>query len=233
MNARLLPPTPATRRAFVASSTIVALTAAFLTSRYADLPDILPVHFTRYGFPDGWQFRTYARVMVPVFVQLALALTLLPVGALLLSRPHGDRDRDLPDVQAATTAAEAIALIALIWIAFQGYAAVALAAMWQRQRSGLGLAYTVLEVSGIVLTVVICARANGRLGRPAPRPFVESHWRLGQLYNNPADPALFVPTRDGSRWTLNFGRPVAAALVGLILLVGIVGPAAILRLMLR
>jgi uncharacterized membrane protein len=65
------------------------------------------------------------------------------------------------------------------------------------------------------------------------RPFVAEHWRFGQLYNNPADPALFVPTRDGRRWTLNFGRPVAAALLGLILLLGIVGPTVVLALLLR
>ena len=71
-------------------------------------------------------------------------------------------------------------------------------------------------------------RAHGSSARPAPRPYVAAHWRFGQLYKNPDDPALFVPTRDGSRWTLNFGRPVAAALLGLILVIGIVGPTVIL-----
>ena len=47
------------------------------------------------------------------------------------------------------------------------------------------------------------------------------------------DPALFVPTRDGSRWTLNFGRPVAAALLGVIIMVGVVAPSLILLLSLR
>jgi uncharacterized membrane protein len=62
---------------------------------------------------------------------------------------------------------------------------------------------------------------------------VAGHWRFGQLYKNPEDPALFVPTRDGARWTLNFGRPVAAALLGAILMVGIVGPTIILGVALR
>ena len=44
---------------------------------------------------------------------------------------------------------------------------------------------------------------------------------------------LRVPTRDGARWTLNFGRPVAAALIAVVLVIGIVGPAIILRLLLR
>ncbi len=76
-------------------------------------------------------------------------------------------------------------------------------------------------------------RAHLQLGRPAPREYVAEHWRFGQLYSNAADPALFVPTRDGSRWTLNFGRPAAATLLGLLLTIGIVGPTVILWLVLR
>jgi uncharacterized membrane protein len=53
------------------------------------------------------------------------------------------------------------------------------------------------------------------------------------LYKNREDPALFVPTRNGSRWTLNFGRPLAAALMGTILVLGIVLPVVIVGLLLR
>jgi len=44
---------------------------------------------------------------------------------------------------------------------------------------------------------------------------------------------LFVPTRDGRRWTLNFGRPAAAILLGGILIVGVVAPTVMLALTLR
>ena len=80
---------------------------------------------------------------------------------------------------------------------------------------------------------MIAVRTHLRLGRPAPRPFVQEHWWLGQLYRNAADPALFVPTLNGSRWTLNFGRPVAVALAGIALAVGVIGPTVILGLLLR
>ena len=89
------------------------------------------------------------------------------------------------------------------------------------------------EVTGVVFTIAIGLRAVRRLGHPSPKPFDPAHWRLGQLYRNPDDPALFVPTRDGSRWTLNFGRPVAAALLGTILVFGALGPTIILVLVLR
>jgi len=197
------------------------------------LPWLLPVHFQPGGSANGWQYKTPGRVLIPLFVQLALAVSLLAISGLLLSRTQVGHEAAAPDVRAAAAAAEAVVLIALIWVAFQAYAAVALVNMWASERSGLGRGYQVLEIAGILLTVMVSVRAHARVGKPSPRPYVPEHWRLGQLYNNSDDPALFVPTRNGSRWTLNFGRPVAAALLGVILAVGVVGPTAILVLALR
>jgi len=225
-------PTPLTRAAIVAGVCAIAVTTGFLIARYPALPDLLVVHFGRHGVPNGWQYKTWSRVLTPLFVQLALALTLGSIAALLLSRPHGEHDRHAADVRAAATAAEAVALLTAIWIVFQTYVAFALTTMWQRERAGLG-AYTALEIVGIVLTLAVAVRAHVRLGRPDPRPFVPEHWRFGQLYKNPGDPALFVPTRNGARWTLNFGRPIAAALMAIVLVIGIVAPAVILALSLR
>jgi uncharacterized membrane protein len=230
---RLVRPTPVTTVAVIVSLATIAWSLGFLLSRYGQLPDLLPVHFGPHGTPNGWQYKTLWRVLLPVFVQSALAITLGAIGTLLLSRRHGVPDEDAPDVRAAATAAEAVALLGTIWVVFQGYGAVALALMWQRGRAGLGAAYGYLEVVGIALTVAVSIRAHLRLGRPEARPFIAAHWRYGQLYKNADDPALFVPTRQGSRWTLNFGRPVAAALLGIVLAMGIVCPAIILGLLLR
>jgi len=215
LGAVLIPPTAATRIALWVGSVIVLLSAVFLLSRYPSLPWLLPVRFSRDGIPTGWQYKTLARVLMPVFVQLALALIFGAVAFLLLSRKQGVYQADAPDVRAAGTAAESVVLIALIWVAFQAYAAVALVTMWTVERDGLPFTYIYLELAGLTLTGIVAVRAHARLGRPGPRPFIAEHWRFGQLYKNADDPALFVPARDGSRWTLNFGRPVAAVLLGL------------------
>jgi len=211
---------------------IVGLSTAFAVWRYPDLPDLLPVHFKRNGLPNGWQYKTWSRVLMPVFVQLALGAVLGAVAVLLLHRTGIDHEPQAPDVRAAATAAEAVMLIALVWVTFQAYAAFALSEMWTRGRAGLG-SYGYLELIGLVLTGAVAVRAHVRLGHPAPPPFVAEHWRFGQLYRNPANPALFVPTRHGGRWTLNFGRPVAAGLMGFLLLVGVVVPSVILAMLLR
>ena len=225
-------PTRVTRAAVVALLLVIAATATLLLIAYPSLPDLLPVHFSRRGVPDGWQYRTLPRVLIPVGVQVMLATILGTVAALLLSRPHGQLDRDAPDVRAAAAAAEAVVLLTLIWVVFQAYAAFSLAQLWVSHRASLPF-YNLAEIASGILSVVVAVHAHRRLGRPAPRPFVAAHWRLGQLYKNADDPALFVPTRDGSRWTLNFGRPVAGALLGVVLVVGVLGPTALLALALR
>lgn len=230
---RWIRPTRLTIVAATATLAVIAFSVAFLVVRYPGLPDLLPVRFNRSGIANGWQYKTMLRVLMPALVQTALALTLGSIGALVLSRSHGTPDPESTDVQAAVVAAEYVALMTFIWVAFQAYAAVALVRMWEREGGGLGREYTYVELLGIVLTVIVALRARQQFGRPTERPFVPEHWRFGQLYKNPGDPALFVPTRDGSRWTLNFGRPVAVVLMAVILGIGMIGPVVILGLLLR
>ena len=230
---RWIRPSSVTVAAAVATAAVIVFSLAFLIARYADLPDLLPVRFGRSGGPNGWQFKTLPRVLMPVFVQAALALALGGIGSLVLSRSHGTHDRGASDVKAASVTAESVALMALIWVAFQAYVAMALVGMWERGTGGLGRPYLYVEVVGILLTIGVAVRARAGVGRPERRPFVAGHWRFGRLYRNPGDPALFVPTREGSSWTLNFGRPKAVALMAVILGIGIVGPTVILALLLR
>jgi uncharacterized membrane protein len=222
-----------TRYAATLSVLAIAATTVFLFWRYPSLPDILPVHFRTNGRPNGWQFRTIPRVFVPVFVQLGIFVAGTSVGMLLLSRRDASSATVLPDARAAVTATEAITLISTTWVVVQSYTAYALVRLWLGVGSTLGRGYTSLEIAAGLVTIGILVRAQRRLSRPEPLPYIPSHWRLGQLYCNAEDPALFVPTRDGRRWTLNFGRPAAALLMGAILIVGILAPTVMLALTLR
>ena len=191
------------------------------------------MHFRANGRPNGWQFRTLPRVFVPVFVQFGIFVAGSSIGLLLLSRRDAPTATSLPDARAAVTATEAITLMSTTWVVVQSYTAYALVRLWSGVGSTLGIGYTILEVVAAVLTIGIGVRAQRRLSRPEPLPYIPAHWRLGQLYCNAEDPALFVPTRDGRRWTLNFGRPAAVLLLAGILAVGIIAPTVMLALTLR
>lgn len=230
---RFLHESALTRYAAMLSVLAIAATGAYLFWRYPSLPDILPVHFRANGRPNGWQFRTIPRVFVPVFVQLGIFLAGTSVGTLLLSRKDATTATTLPDARAAVTATEAIVLTSTMWVVVQSYTAYALVRLWSGVGSSLGARYTSFEVAAGIVTIAIMFRAQKRLSRPEPLPYVAAHWRLGQLYCNAEDPALFVPTRDGRRWTLNFGRPAAAMLLGGILVVGVAAPTVMIALSLR
>ena len=222
-----------TRHAVSVSVLVMLGTTVYLTLRYPSLPGLLPVHFSWDGHPNGWQFRTMPRVLLPLFVQLGIFSTGAAIGTLLLSRTDASTADSLPDAHAAVTATEAVMLICSIWVAFQAYAAYTLVSLWSDGGSTLGVGYTAFEVAGIVVSGLVGVRAQTQLAQPEPLPFFAAHWRLGQLYCNAHHPALFVPTRDGRRWTLNFGRPAAVVLLGVFLGVGVVAPTVMLALALR
>lgn len=47
----------------------------------------------------------------------------------------------------------------------------------------------------------------------------EQYWSAGFLYDNPDDPALFVPKRFGLGYTVNIGHPLGKlVLIGMLLL---------------
>jgi uncharacterized membrane protein len=230
--ASIVPPSRLTLLAVFVMATAIGASTLLLLWNYASLPWLLPVHFNLRGAADGWQYKTVMRVFLPVLIQVALAVTFGGISGLLLSR-HGVQDAEAPDVKAAAVAAEAVMVTAAIWVAFQSYAAYALVLMWTSEFGALGPWYTRLEWIGALLTTIVCVRAHYRLGRPEPRPFVDAHWRFGELYKNRDDPALFVPTRNGARWTINFGRPLAATFLVAILIIGIAAPLLILALTLR
>ena len=170
---------------------------------------------------------------MPVFVQVALLAMLGGIGALLLSRRDARSAGSAQDVQAARAASEAVLLLATIWIGFQAYAAVALASMWTSARPTLGGGYTGCELAGVILTGIVGARALAHLGQPGPPAYVAAHWWRGQLYCNCDNPALFVATRDGRGWTMNFGRRSAVVLLAGLLIAGVCLPLGILALALR
>ncbi len=79
----------------------------------------------------------------------------------------------------------------------------------------------ILVICGILIAAVLIlflphprAWTKARTGvdrEPTPVIFRDDdrYWYGGFFYNNPDDPAMFVPKRFGLGWTLNFGHPRA------------------------
>ena len=79
--ARMVSPSRLTRAAALTGLLVLVATAIFLLVQYPLLPDLLPVHFNRFGRPNGWQYRTLPRVLIPVGVQALLMTVFGAVAA--------------------------------------------------------------------------------------------------------------------------------------------------------
>jgi uncharacterized membrane protein len=205
---------------------ITCATATYLGLVYPTLPADLPVRYMR-GEPIFFQSKTPLVVMLPALVQAALGLVFAALSLLLLWRARAtDEGGDPADGGRMQVTVEGIALLGSLWITVQALGAARLVALWQGGRGGFGRVYNLalgiaLIVSAVVVWRTMRALRQQQAGAVDTTPGV---WRLTHLYFNPANPALFVPTRRGTGWTLNFGRPLAIALIATILIIGVGGP---------
>jgi uncharacterized membrane protein len=182
-----------------------------------------------WGEPVFYQIKTPLVVMLPAVVQVALLLTFGALGLLLLwrARPESSDAAAVADGDRMRLAVEGVALLGAVWITVQAIGAARLIALWQGERGGnFGRVYNITLLLSLVISALIVWRTTKSVRREAASS-VEvdpAKWRFSSLYVDPHDPALFVPTRRGVGWTLNFGRPLAIALIIAVLAVGIGGP---------
>ncbi len=93
-----------------------------------------------------------------------------------------------------------------------------------------------LLMSGLLIAAVLIlfwhpqrsqTKTNTFIDRPRTDAFFrddDRYWYRGVFYNNPDDPALFVPKRFGLGWTMNFGHPQAKwVVIGILLLLLVFG----------
>ncbi|HUP41060.1 MAG TPA: DUF5808 domain-containing protein [Vicinamibacterales bacterium] len=232
-------PTFATLVSIAATVAAISATTGYILGRAPSIPPLLPVHFDDQAIADRFVRASYAIILVPVWIQLALAIVFGAIAAVLLYRTQKTRSAVEPEVsrqerERMLITAEAISILAAIWVTFQGLLAVRLIMMWQLMCCGLGSVYYQALVVCIVLSAIVGVRAAVYLQYPKPvlRKTDDAHWRYAGVYINRQDPSLFVPSRSGPGWTMNFGRPQAIVFLALVLAVSIWAPIFIFKVLL-
>jgi uncharacterized membrane protein len=207
----------------IPSALIIAVTALAGVVVYPDLPGTLKMPQHALGETGH---REYATTVWTAFSLVfgQVLLTVLMAGTVVLAlRARPDLDAAQPRNSAARyrtylagTARAVLGTAALLNIMLSGLSA----AIWSDNHSGRLLAIVVgvpLAASLAVAAHLILRVGGGGSGLPAaeaeaPTGFVrrddDRHARAaGLLYVNADDPAVLVPSRVGSGWTVNLGNP--------------------------
>ena len=227
MKRRWSEPTRSTMIGACWAAGITLATATYLVLVYATLPAQLPVRYVR-GEPVFFQVKTPLVVMLPALVQVALLVTFGAICLLLLWRAKPERHdlATVADGMRMRLAVQGVVALGAVWITVQALGAARLVAIWRGGSGGFGRLYNGTVLISLILStgIVWWTMRAVRQEEPSPVAVDPSMWRFTNLYFNPRDPSLFVPTRRGMGWTLNFGRPVAIVLIAGVLAVGIGGP---------
>lgn len=171
-----------TRIAGWMSVLVTTATFSFLHDTYDRLPLLVPIQFAD-GNPSQFAYKSPGLIYLPFVLQLALGLVFLAIVAVLVRRSKRPDPGGLPAAASLHTA-EAIAMLSLVWIAFQGVNAWRLSTLYRRLFDAHQEIFVVALVTAIAVSVVIAARAvmkvqeadGGRLGH-LQRPLVDLQQR--------------------------------------------------------
>jgi uncharacterized membrane protein len=192
--------TEPTRVAGWLSALVATATFSYLHDAYDRIPLLVPIQFDADG-PSQFALKSPELVYLPVGLQLSLGLIFAAVVALLVHRSvKPATSHDARGAQAAQHTAEGVALLALVWIAFQAVNAWRLATLWRRTFDGNIELYTLALITALMATVVVGARVVMKVQEMGPGA---SHMR--------------APVVDRR-------RPLAAASLAALLAMGIAGP---------
>jgi hypothetical protein len=195
-----------TRLAGAISALVAAATFAFLHAAYDRLPIVVPIGFDS-GNPSAFAGKSLGLVFLPFGMQIALGAVLSAVVAVVLGQRQNEPDvHHLQRRAAAEHTAEAIALLAAVWIGFQAINAWRLTELWLHTFDPFIEIYVVALITAVTATLVIGVRVVLKVG--------ESGVGTAMLH---------TPVLDGR-------RPLASAGLAALLALGIGAPLALLSI---
>ncbi|XEC95134.1 DUF1648 domain-containing protein [Paenibacillus tarimensis] len=207
---------------FLLHALIIAATLATGIIGYGSFPEHLPM---KYGF-DGEVTRSvdksYPAVLWPVALQTFLLALFIFLNYVI------GRSKQLVEPSDPEGSLRRNAVFRRRWSAFLtvlGFLTIGLIHFTQLSMLFEWSASVVLTVpmifAGIVVVgsialSVVTGQGGSRIRLPFanPNPAAsiadqDQYWKLGIVYFNPGDPALFVEKRFGVGWTINMARPLA------------------------
>ena len=198
---------------------------------YDKLPALVPIHFDAAGAANGWAAKSVKVLFMMPAAQVFIALVMAFAYFMIV------KSKQYSEVSNPKESLEQNRKFRYYWsayILFSGAAVLLMFTFIQMTtlgiiKSSLILPVTLTVPAGMVIAAILLAvkagQGGSRLSKAAPaiekedsnnvvRRDEDRYRKLGIIYFNPGDPAMFVEKRFGVGWTLNFARPLAFIIIG-------------------
>ena len=194
---------------------LIALTASYLAITYAAAPAIIPTHFDAAGNPNAFSTKSIGSYFMLVWTQLFLYALITFLSVLTV------RAKAQPTVADETFRRRMLRYlfgIKTLMIAMMGVLAYAVTQSALNGNSNTNwilwvvIGVVVVVLGGAIWLGITTGQGGSRLGGNSANTtdrLDDRYWKLGGIYTNPNDPAIFVERRFGLGWTINFGNPRA------------------------
>ncbi|MTH55562.1 DUF1648 domain-containing protein [Bacillus mangrovi] len=214
---------------------VITLLTALLTALFYDrLPDVLPMKVNFAGEVTQSVEKSYRTVFILPIMQSYLILLFIFINT-IIAKAKQQLNAEDPE-----KSYKQVTLFRRRWSLFLLFTSTLLTMMfsfiqWSYFQPANQHLVTIVSLvfSGIIMSAAIAlsfstGQGGSRIQTGGSRPSADSinrdddiHWKLGQIYYNPNDQALFLEKRFGIGWTVNFARPAAWLFV-----IGIIATAA-------
>lgn len=207
---------------------IIIICAIFIFANYDRIPETIAMKFDFQGNIVSTVTKSKLTVLFPSIMQLVMILVFLMVNRSISSSKQqvhvGNPERSVRQNVifrrrwSLFTLLSSFAMIFLFSL-IQFY-------MIYPQNMGIVMFVSILVPIFIILFALILSITTGqggsrigrsKVGSPIQPVNDDAQWKLGVVYFNPQDPAIWVEKRSGIGWTMNFANPK-----GWIMLIGII-----------
>ncbi|PTM58994.1 DUF1648 domain-containing protein [Desmospora activa] len=217
---------------FIPPFLIAITTTILLIVNYPSLPDQLPQQYDFQGNITNTVAKSYGSVLGLSITQISITVLLLLMNV-MIGRTKQQIDADRPK-----QSLEQNIIFRRSWSAFTIGSCYSLVLLFTLMNVAMFIHIPpfVLMIATLIQVVIMVAWAallSFKVGQGGDRLQATSseksgavnrdddqYWKLGQVYCNPHDPAIFVEKRFGIGWTINVARPGSwLMLIGLLVII--------------
>lgn len=216
---------------FLLSFVITVAVIVVTMQNYQQIPDRIPMQYDFEGNITNWADKSYRSILLMPIMSIYLTLLFLFINS-MIGKAKQQIDADKPKESMRQNvifrrrwSAYIIITGTLMTLLFSFIQLSFIYPINNELLTIVPLVFAVVVTVGAIVLSITTGQGGSRLkglsntvidGKVINRDD-DRHWKLGVLYFNRKDPALFLEKRFGVGWTINFARPLAWIIFLLIL----------------